>query len=415
MGNLVAAKWILPVSAVLWNGSLAWAQNAANAPAATAIPAISASPLKGRVVSIQNERAVVQSPVTAKPQPLPLGNRAQLVTLSRQGTAIYFVTPPGKPAQTEEGEFPPARGYFSVPPYNTAQGLPAALQNLVVYSANWNATGDMLVLSTATATYGFKPGTGQVLPLRDGVAALGTRAILAEDGNSILLTLPGGKKQTVFDARLPQGLFAALRAARQPQNLKELSEAIDPQLWREGRNWSLSNPAVAPDGSRVYFAANGGTGMGAAGNTIFALFSYDVKTGKLAVLSKPGSFFGRIPLQFELSPDGKRLLMVVSVHSSAVENTCFARVVDLETQATREILMNLPEARNKANFVDTFVWSPDSRFIALTANFYDVAQLLRSGELNRPAKVIWTTRVIEAATGKVAAKLPGGNSLSWCR
>ncbi len=55
------------------------------------------------------------------------------------------------------------------------------------------------------------------------------------------------------------------------------------------------------------------------------------------MLSKLGTFFGRVPEQCAVSPDGGRLLFVFSEHSSAIDNPRSAWVVDLLTQQAREL------------------------------------------------------------------------------
>lgn len=77
------------------------------------------------------------------------------------------------------------------------------------------------------------------------------------------------------------------------------------------------------------------TGFGAQGNGEFALFTVDLKTNSLAVLSKVGANFGRPLHIFRVSPDGKRLLVATSAYSSAADNSYFAEVVDLQTQNSR--------------------------------------------------------------------------------
>jgi len=226
-----------------------------------------------------------------------------------------------------------------------------------------------------------------------------------------------GAARTIFSTKKPQPMFDAINRAKFPKKLENLKGGIDPELWKGQYSWQLSDGVFSPDYSRVFFASNAGTGMGAAGNATWAFFAYDLKTNRLDVLSKVGEQFGRPPSPFLISKDGKHLLSSVSVHSSAIENPCYVLVVDLLTQQSRELVLSLPEAKGKANLLNNVIFSPDSKYVAASVYFYATAPLINSDKFEdfEPKDGDFTTYIFETQTGKLVRKIANSTVVNWTR
>jgi len=348
---------------------------------------------------------------------LPSGTKATMLALSPRGRAVYFVPIAG--ADGEDGSGSPSNGFLSVPPYTRAKAV-AALRGQTPYSLRWNERGTTLYLSGLHSFGAFSPALRKLsllAKLPENFAQSGSKVAYATANQIILRDAPTAKERVLFDVRRPAPMFAALKRARNPKNVTDLlTEASDLDV-KDTHNWQLSDPALSPDGSRLYFASNAGTGYGAAGNGQFALFAVNLKTNTLSVLSKLGTNFGRPPHIFRVSPDGKRLLVATSVHSSAADNSCFAYVVDLLTQNSREVFTGvLPGSKNKANFLDSAVWSPDGKYVALSGYFYDAEKAMTSkDEGSDPEPAQYTTGIVDAATGRLIRTIQGATSLGWAR
>lgn len=371
----------------------------------------------GRLGGIYKGTAAVIEARTGQVKLLPNGTRAWKVSAGPTGNVVYFVTPAGKPTGDDQSAEAPKIGYIGRPPYTKAALLPRGLQNKVPSQLGWNPGGNLFYAGDYHWSAVFAPASNTVRPSPMFASMTNDGRLMAgSDEKSIWVRVASdGKKRVIFDAKSPQALFDALKRAKSPKRLEDLTGGMDPSLWKDLNNWSLSEPALAPDGSRVYFAANAGSGMGAAGNTTFALFSFDLKTNKLAVMSAVGALFGRTPFFFGVSPDGKRLLMSVSVHDSAADNSFYVMVVDLLTQQSRQLLDGIPAAKGKTNLVDSVCWSPDSKYVALAAYFYSVEEITKKGDWSDPKDADWTTYIVDAGTGKLERKLAAVREVSWGR
>ena len=372
----------------------------------------------GHLAFIQNGSAVVQNAATGKNIVLPRSRGAQLVSISPSGETIFFVAPAGTKTKVWEENGPLMHGFSSRPPYKTATPLLSPLREARPFTLRWSRSGTTLWASGTQLLGAYTPATRnfrRLSQLPDSVSSDGKLIAWAGERDIRVRGVNGGREKVVFSVKNPAPLFAAIKAAKNPKKLADLEMADDPDLWKDLHNWDFSAPALAPDGKRLYFACNAGGGSGAAGNSTWAIFAADLVTGKLAVLSSVGAQFGRMPHIFEVSPDGKRLLLASSVHSSAIDNPCFVLVVDLLTQKSREILENLPEAKDKSNFLDGAVWSPDGRYMAASAYFYDLASIKDSANYEEPPDSAWMSFIFDAATGKAVRRVRGARGVSWGR
>ena len=75
-------------------------------------------------------------------------------------------------------------------------------------------------------------------------------------------------------------------------------------------------------------------GVGGDHDSTWCLFSADVDSGKLAVLSKVGTFYGRAPEVCQISPDGHRLMLLTSLHLDAFNYPLF-RTMSIDRVNTR--------------------------------------------------------------------------------
>jgi len=349
---------------------------------------------------------------------LPKGARAQELTLSPTGTAVYSAL-----IQRAKLQKNTANVFLyclqSSPPYSSAKFIMSIGRHEGIYFGFWNPQGTKLYFSMNTCNGVLVASQGKYTITDRYPAtfdAAGNKLAQTNDNDEqiIVRDTQSGRSRVLFDVRHPAPMFAALKRARNPKNLADLLSATTDPLTKDAHNWQLSDPALAPDGSRLYFASNAGTGFGAQGNGEFALFAVDLKTNTLSVLSKVGANFGRPPHIFRVSPDGKRLLVATSVHSSAADNSCSAYVVDLQTQNSREVFNGvLRGSKNKANFLDSTVWSPDGKYVALSGYFYDAQTTVIEGDEAKPEQ--YTTGIVDATTGRLVRTIQGATSLGWAR
>ncbi len=224
-----------------------------------------------------------------------------------------------------------------------------------------------------------------------------------------------GDTKVLFSIGQPQRLFDALRKAKWPARLTDLTEAIEPELYRNQYNWGFGPPALTPDGERVFFAVNGGTSLGAAGNTTWCLMVATVADGALLPLSKLGCTYGRLPHVLQVSPDSRRLLMLTSFHNNVVENPCQAYLIDLHTQESRELLwadQRLAAAPNLVNVTSGACWSPDGKYVAVSTAYYDGVAAIQEDNFEL-ADEHFVLTIFDAVTGAAVLQIPGEQQPVW--
>jgi hypothetical protein len=210
--------------------------------------------------------------------------------------------------------------------------------------------------------------------------------------------------RTLFDIKRPGTLLSQLRHAKSP----DLRSLASPDLIDDPLNWAISVPLIAKHRHTAYFLTNAGTGLGAQGNTTFCFVAVNLRTGRITVMDKLGTVFGRNPDVFALSPDERKLLIASSVHDSAADNSFVVLNVNLTTGKTVNLLSTDPEAKKKANIVEGVCWSPDSRYIAVSVWYYDAEKV--SPDDFHPAPSL---EIKEASTGRTIETVKDFVSPAW--
>jgi hypothetical protein len=207
-------------------------------------------------------------------------------------------------------------------------------------------------------------------------------------------------------------MFDALKRAANQKGVRDFVSIINPGLWRNQMHWSVGVPVFSADGKTVFFAANAGTGQGAAGNATWCLFACEVATGKLSVLSKLGAFFSRLPYDAELSRDGRYLVIANSVHSSAVENPVTVYHIDLQTQRSRTLLGINTKSHFDSNLTYGLALSPDGKHVAVSAFFFNTREITKRG-IYEPTNEMFTLRLIQISNGRTVRTISGATQPHW--
>lgn len=315
-------------------------------------------------------------------------------------------------------------GLVSAPPYTAAGELAEPLREKGFAHALWTPAGDRAHLFVDGARYLWRPEGGLTAVEFDAesLSADGRFAAYRTEKEIRVRDLVGGADRSLASMGRPQPLFDALARAAAPRQVEDLRRSIEPSLYKDQYNWGFGPPTVSTDGRRVWFACNFGTSLGASGNTQYCLVAADIATGQLAVLSRLGTFYGRLPDCQLASPDGGRLLLLTSFHDSAVRNPCQAYVVDLPTQAKRELLWadkQLQANPELVNLTAGACWSPDGQHLAVSVYYYDAEKLLKTlpDDLSdfdiAPAERFQLQ--LRTATGRLVRTIQGAQWPSWER
>lgn len=369
----------------------------------------------GRLAYLRGGWAWVQSRPGAAPVRVPNSRGAALLDLSPVDGALTFLTGPagaGVPGQ----EAPPLKPYLSRPPYTASLpwGGPLRARWLA-----WAGDGRHVLVGTDRGTLtsdvqirrGFVPDPSPPFAStsRDGEVTAVRGSVASPEDVGVLLYGPGARPGTeVFTRRLPQNLMRALKASPQPALRKFLSD-LDPRAQADDANWTVTAPQVTADGRHVYFASNVGSGVGSAGTTTSVVFEVDVAAVTVRALGWLGPLAGSV-LEVRPSPDGERLLVLVSRHTSNAGVTTLAYSADLRAKTAREVL-NSSASRGTLAVLDSACWLADSRHLALSAAYP------RPDELNEkngfePPTAAYTLFVKDAATGAAVGRVPGARGVA---
>ena len=375
---------------------------------------VQSATLSGRLVYQQHGAAFVLTLPDGKPQMLPDSHRARLVSIApKGGTIVYFAS--------QKGDGSDERGLISKPPYKTAQPLKLP-RGFAPSNVQWTRDGNKALFAAWEKSYLYHLPSGAMKVLPEGELTLsgdGKRLALATEKELRVRDLTSGKENVIFNVARPQMIFEALKRGNNQKNLKELTESIAPDLWKDAFQWRFGSCAFAADSSRLFWTCNAGTGAGAAGNTTFCWLSTDLKTGRTEVLSKLGAQFARLPFAVQLSPDGKKLLYAESVHSSAIENPVSVSILDLLTQKATYLEKLTDNKKADINLVNGLCWSPDSRAVAASAFYYNAEtawqQQLKLSEKNQswePRDADFTL-YIRDLQNRTLKKIPGAVAPQW--
>lgn len=379
--------------------------------------AIQATPekLAGHIAFVRNDNAFVVAARGGIIKPLPLAHPVSNVSLSpRDGSALYAVE-----AVKVNKRLTLDRALMSFVPYQSARAL-HAIDGERIGSLQWSLNGQTMLVGALAAPYLWspKPSAPKVrLPFYpdsisgDGsVSAIGATAF---GGPNQIKVFDARNKRSkiVFSSQKPQALFNLIRRAKLGP-LLDCDNFAGRPLSTPSEYWGFGPAAVAPDGKSVYFATNAGAVLsGAGGNTTFCLVKADVTSGKLSL---PTHFVwegARLPYSTRVSPDGRRILLVVASHSSAVDNSSQAYSLDLKTRKmTRLLTGNLAPSNTQANLMGGDCWSPDSRFVALSIFNYDPRKIT---EQDADKDANYTLFIKEVATGRTIRSIKGAISPSW--
>jgi hypothetical protein len=249
--------------------------------------------------------------------------------------------------------------------------LPAPLKDAPdPLTAIWDRAGDLAVESPSLSGI-YDPAARRFRSSATPVDSLSADgSVITYSTDTTVHVRAGGRDTVLFSADHANALVWALRDAGGRHGLEDLQGWDDPSMVSDSANWALSQPALTPDGKTVYFLCNGGTGSGAQGNTTFCFLKCDIATGRLTLLDTLGTFFGRPPDVFQLSPDGTRLLIASSVHNSAADNSEVVDILDIATGRRLDLLAP-DKPGSKANVVEGACWSPDGRYAAVSVFYYD--------------------------------------------
>ena len=331
----------------------------------------------------------------------------------KDGTLVYFV---GSAVTYSEDAPSKMNGFIRKAPYTRAVALPTPMNSLEMYGYNleWARDGSYV----QAAEYRFDPRLNKVWKTSEfgPRAASKTGAVSAWIEDYKTLKVAGGKSKAARAAFSPKNLQAAL-------NVTQKVLEVENEFYRNASNWWTGDPAVSPDGEAIYFSSNGGGGGGAAGNTSYALFKIDSATDRIVALERlkskeeEGDVGGRLP-ELQVSPDGKKLLMWSSYHSSAVENPSVLRVVDLPSSDTVGLIWEPKIPENKAvdkefyftNWVTAACWL-DNNTVALTGTLVDISSFYSDDstvDIKGPKYPNeFSLYLLDAVTGKIKRTVKG--------
>lgn len=385
---------------------------------------IPAHAMSGHLAYFKGGQVRVMNLADGRVQSVPNTSQITQISLAPQGGRLLLFK-----SQYDKSVTSP-RALMALSPYKALVALPASVSSLSVNQIAWTRDGSQALLSgysdrgNTAQSYlltfrGERSATVKTLPAGDEatLSSDGRYYAYAPNGDVKVRDLRTGRDVTLLAWKKPAPLLAALKKSAYPKKVSDLLGAYDPDLAKEERNWANGGMSFSRDGKTLFFASNAGTASGASGNTTFAYFAGDTSTGKLLPLSKVGAEFGRIPHIAQVSPDGQRFMYGSSAHSSAIDNPVFIDSVYLPTQVDTTILSVPVKGPLDSNLEDGTAWSPDSRFIAVSAYFYNQEALGKLYEANpnmsdvSPSKFTLTIR--DARTGKVLKSIAGATRPTW--
>lgn len=375
---------------------------------AGSIPAVAQN---GHIAGVRGDQGVVYSLATGAAVPLPGARRPGSLALSPDSAwAIYFASTRPKPS--DDGDDSPYTGYAAKSPFRRSVSLPAAIRTPDALPVQW-LLGDRAAIEGETVHGIYTPSTNafKASPTPIQAASRDGSVIAYSDDRAVYVTDKAtGRVRKVFSIGDPAALVRALAHANFGKDAQGFE--YDPEMAKDPTNWMISDPVLTSDGRTLYFCTNAGTGEGAQGNTSFCVVSVDVASGRLRVLDRLGLFFGRSPSTFDLSPDGRRLLISSSVHNSAADNSFVVLTADLKTNRVVNLLATDRQAKSSANVVKGACWSPDSRYVAVSVFYYNAERDDAEAIYNSS---VATLEIKDAGTARTVKTVPNLAYPSWGR
>ncbi|HEX8834142.1 MAG TPA: hypothetical protein VF719_08070 [Abditibacteriaceae bacterium] len=367
---------------------------------------------RGTLAYIKNGSVWIHDLSQKNPKLVAHSQGARKVSLSPDAQRVLYLKPIATVDPDEVDGNTALDGYFSQAPFSAVKVLSPPLKNTYFERVLWTHDSSAVYISGYGLSGVYTPRTG-AWQNRDNSADAISRdgsVVAYATEREVRVRWPGRNTERVlFSIKKPAPLFQALNSAASPAGVRDLREAVDESLWREVWNWDLGGLAITPDGSRIFFASNAGTGSGAAGNTTWCYFAADVATGKLYALSKLGTFMSRIPHRVVISRDGKKLLCEMSTHVGGAQNPSTICLIDLPTQKTRMLQMN---TRMDTNIVSGVALSPDGKYSAISAYYYNAQDVLRRPTFE-PRQSDYTLYLVDNTSGKVVRHIAGASWPSW--
>jgi len=157
--------------------------------------------------------------------------------------------------------------------------------------------------------------------------------------------------------------------------------------------WQWGKAVFAPDGSGVIAAGAATDDMGAQGNVEFYLYKIPLDgSGSLNQLEGPdgGGFFGRLPYDLQLSPDGQHLAFSTSAHVDVCASPVTFYVGGADGKGWQEITsptINAAVDSEKDIYQEGLglTWMPDSQAVALDSYAWDCSAIENGGDPKTPA------------------------------
>ena len=369
----------------------------------------SASPIAGVIAGVHGGGGCVWSARTGRFTTLPGARHPGAITISPDGKrVIYFL-----PAKPDE-DAGPYTGYTAASPFSTASAIHGRRGSLTTADPPrivWIGSG-RAALSAYQSQWSFDPARNRATATPAPVESASDNGWIAysTDFQIHARNLATGDDRVLFDDRKPARLLAELTQLPAKNRVQDLTDGYDAETAKSVENWVLSTAVTSHDGRSVYFLCNFGTGEGAQGNATMGFVQADVRTGRLRLLDRLGVVFGRTPDVFDLSPDGKSLLVASSVHDSAADNSYVVLDVDIAIGKSVNLLATDAASTEQANVVEGACWSPDSCQIAVSVWYYDVDKAEEDSFNPRP-----NLEIKDASTGGTVAVVKDFSQPSWGR
>jgi hypothetical protein len=394
---------------------------------ASSAPASARTP-NGLIAFIRNDQAFVLDVARGLRYPLVNSQRVVRLEIAPHGGAVVFFVRI-HPAKSADDDSSALRGFISLPPYKKAFALPAPLGQIPFYSnLRWHQGGRKITISTddfpkRILEYDLKTKRVTQIKNQFAVSSSDGRYEVFQRGKSIFRRdKRNGQVENVFDYGHPEQLLRVLG----------FQTELD---WRNASNWWLGDPQISSDGMEVYFITNAASASSAAGGNsslelvaavnmrtrvprgcyyeiILSPLSEDFcssETKRMIQTRAPRILKfceGCKGASFSLSPDGRHFLFAYASHTSAADNSWYGKLDSLGSKRNFEIINGVPEDAGGANLVSGWAWSPDSRFIAIGASYYNPT-FADFDHLN------WNIYLRDTRTGQAIKAIPNAESVSW--